>query len=262
MPALQAIQNISLSEQQHWIKEIETCLSPEYHVEWNPWGNCDLEVLFSKIQNETCHILVIDLHALPVHLPKQIKIVALSSRTDNQEHIWCHKDQVDITMDFRMKEKTKIFTADTRQKYQILSMRPDLEIVHKEDLADAIISPIILSDPNWSKISLNPKEFIPAPGSGVAAILTHAEDTATIKKLKSLHHKDTAILTNIERKILKLNNHNFIEILGVYCTITSSNHYQVYATAKYGEKVLSTRIFQSTNHGLAEKVLESFYNQI
>ncbi len=262
MTLLKAIQNITSPEQRSWMDEIDSCLYPEFNVVWHQIEAGNIENLLHQIQDETLQFLVCNLSALPINLPDKVKIVALSHRISNTEQIWCDPESIDMTMDFRMKENTSLYVEDIRQQYQILSLRPDLQLVISKDDAKAFISKDQPTDPSWVKIPLNPKEFVPAAGNGVVAIVAHQEDTASIQKLKKVHHSETALLTNIERKVLKLNTSEKLEILGVYCLQAADQNYQVFASAICDGQLLKTLISQSTNQGLAEKVLESFYQQI
>jgi porphobilinogen deaminase len=259
---LKALSNIIDPEDKFWLDHIETCFLPNYSVAWNIPDDISLESQMSYIQKEAYHLLVVKLSDLPINLPDKVKIIALSPRKITHEQIWCNPNAIDFEMDYRLKKNTKIYIQDQRQQYQISSLRPDLEIVSSKTDSEAYISSDKELDQNKINITLNPKEFLPVAGSGTLAVVMHEEDTALINLVKKAHHSETAILTNIERKVVKLNRSHELNILGVYCYKAPDQSFHVLASGLANGQLLKTRLSQTTSHGLAEKVLESFYSQI
>lgn len=217
--------------------------------------------IYSLLENDVADAILVPLHQMPVLLPKHISIAALSERFPFSESLYITEKSYDDNMDFRIKDGASVAVSVERQKFQLHDLRPDLDIIIGGDKtsADAWIAPSgEETDSHIKSVKLNPREFASEPGFGPYAYLTSSDNVTMRRILKTYHHRDTAALTNIERKLVKLNIDDKLKILGAYCYKGSSNFFHVLATAVYDGDFKKVSISQSIGTGLAEKILESF----
>jgi len=228
-------------------------------------------LLSSAIKNNEIDIALVNLYEVPVFKDKDIIIAGLSERVDPGESLVVRSKYVDKNADFRLGASTRISVADTRQLKQLAMVRPDLyftenykdlrdlPFILNSSLADAAIvqnqetDMILKYISGFEIIKLNPKEFIPQPGSGATAYLTHSENIEIRRIIKSIHCKDTANVTNNERRLKQLAGEN---TLGAYCYKDAGGYFHMLAF-KSDEHAQTVRYSQSTSAGLAEKLFQS-----
>lgn len=215
---------------------------------------------------------------MPTTSPEGLVLTAVSYREDPSDWlVLCPDCYVEGNL-FKLKEGARVGTSSARRKAQLLSFRPDLELVDirgnvptrlnklkSEDfdaimLAGAGLTRLDIDLSEFHVVRLNPKEFVPAPAQGVLAFQTLAEDYDTRRLLKKIHHSEVARCTNIERKVLNLFDGGCHMPLGVYCEQDKLGNYHVWAAkaATWNTPVRYVKVSSSTSYGLAEKVIDAF----
>lgn len=218
---------------------------------------CTPEDTFDYLQTGKASVVLIPLHKIPVNIPDGITIGALSERKDIREAIFINKEAYDEQLDYRIRKGASIAIQNERQRYQIAAVRGDLHFVDNKIQADAYFANDNDEIPVDTKVvRLNPKEFLPEPGYGVYAWLTPVENIEMRTLLKNLHNKDTAVLTNIERKVLKINSDPNLSILGVHAYGSHDGHIHLFANALYKGNYSSRRLSQSTTVSISENMIE------
>lgn len=212
---------------------------------------------------------------LPTRSPEGLVITAVSYRENPADLLLIHPDAVAEDQVLKFKKGAVIGTSSARRKSQIRDLRNDIEIkdirgnvptridkLRKGDfdailLAAAGIQRLELDLSDLKVIPLHPKEFVPAPAQGVLAFQTRADDLATRRILKKIHHSDVAEVTNIERKVLNLFDGGCHLPLGVYCEKDAAGNFHVWAAKaeSWDGEVKRVRLSSSTKFELAEQVV-------
>ena len=220
-------------------------------------SQCKQENITDYLHTAKASAVLLPLHDLPVQLPDGISIAALSPRYALRETLVIKYASIDLNLEFRVKRGAAVFVSLDRQRFQLSSIRPDLIFVDSKELADAFFSDVSTEIPDgMESVLLNPKEFLPQPGYGVFAWLTLTENISLRKLLKTFHHKETAVLTNIERKISKINGYQDINISGAYAWTGHDNNIHLYAGAVIHGGWASKRISQTSVVSICENLLE------
>ena len=212
---------------------------------------------------------------LPTMAPAGLKITTVSNREDPADWLLLHSSSIDEKQIFKFKEHAIVGTSSARRKAQLLDFRPDVQIkdirgnvptriekLRKGDfdailLAAAGIKRLDLDLSDFKVITMNPREFIPAPAQGVLAFQTCTDNLTVRRALKPLHQSEVSAVTNVERKVLKLLNGGCHMPLGVFCERDEMNNYHVWAAKAdtWDGPVKRVRVSSSTSHGLAEEVV-------
>lgn len=215
----------------------------------------------------TVQLCVVAMHRLPVVQPEGLVITAVSRRANPADLLVIRPEAVDKTQIFRLKKGATVTTSSTRQKVQLLDIRPDVDVhpvsgnlqqLHSGAtdaifLEAATVQALGTELENLEVLELHPREFVPAPAQGVLAWLTHRDDLPTRRLLKQLHQTDVSALTNVERKVLQLLDGD--PSLGVYVERDAAGNYHAFAAAERNGALQRARLSQSTNAGLAEKLI-------
>jgi len=172
---------------------------------------------------------------LETNPPRGLMIAAVSDREDPSELLLIRKEAVDSTKRFFMKNKAIVGTSSARRKSQLLAFRSDIEIKElrgnvptrinklREGNYDAImlakagVSRLEIDLSEFHVITLDPKEFVPAPAQGVLGLQIRENDTELFKLLQQMNDRAVQKRINIERKVLNLLDGGCQLPLGVYC---------------------------------------------
>lgn len=211
---------------------------------------------------------------LPTESPEGLVISAVSYREDPSDMLLIHPDAFDQDQPFRFKQGALIGTSSARRKAQMRHYRPDIELkdirgnvptrinkLRAGDfdailLAAAGVNRLEIDLSDLKTMVLSPQEFVPAPAQGVLAFQCHKEDLSTRRILKQIHQPEVAELTNVERKILQLNEGGCHSPLGAFCSRDATGNYHVWAAmaTAWDQPVKMVRLSSSTRFELAEQV--------
>lgn len=225
-------------------------------------------------------VAVHSLKDLPTEQPEGLSLAGLSTRANPSDVLLIHPDSHDTSQDFGLKKGSTIGTSSVRRKSQILSFLPTAKVIdlrgnvptRVQKLRDKGYDAIILAAAGLDRLELDlsdlisvrmhPKEFVPAPAQGVIAYQVRTEDKEMRKIIANIHDHDTAAQTNVERKVLKQMDGGCQTPLGVYCEIDKASNFHVYAAyaREVDKPLIKVNISQSTQHQLAERVVEKLLN--
>jgi hydroxymethylbilane synthase len=227
---------------------------------------------------EEIDVAVHSMKDLPTNAPEGLSITAVSYRENPADWLVIRKEREAAGQDLRLPQGAIVGTSSARRKSQILDFRPDIQIkdirgnvpTRLGKLRDGQFDAILMAaagatrlgidlEEEFTLIKFNPKEFVPAPAQGVLAWQTRTEDKPTRRLLKNVHQKDTAEVTNIERKVLNMLDGGCQMPLGVYCERDDDGNYHIWAAKAdaWDKPVQRVRMSQSTKHQLPERVVEA-----
>lgn len=167
--------------------------------------------------------------------PEGLVVACVSDREDPAELILIRKESTSTNEKWQLKQQAIVGTSSGRRKSQLLAFRPDIELkdlrgnvptriekLRRGDydaimLAKAGVSRLNLDLSDLEVISLDPKEFIPAPAQGVLGLQIREEDTELKEILAQLNNQEVQANIGIERKVLNLFQGGCQLPLGVYC---------------------------------------------
>jgi hydroxymethylbilane synthase len=219
---------------------------------------------------------------LPTNSPEGLVLTAVSYREDPADMLIICPNCLDNSLPLKLKKGARVGTSSARRKAQLLSIRPDLQMVDIRGnvptrldklmstqfdaivLAAAGISRLEIPLDHFKTIRLNPREFAPAPAQGVLAYQTCDLDFETRRILKNIHHPEVARCTNIERKALNLLQGGCQMPFGMYCMQDENGNYHAWASLaeNWDSPLVRTNISSSTSYGLAESIVEDLKRKL
>jgi len=165
--------------------------------------------------NEEIDIAVHSLKDLPTSLPPGLSIGAVVKRIDARDALISNR----FLQLSELPSQSRIGTSSLRRQSQLLSFRPDLEIIQLrgnidtrlKKLREGQYEAIILACAGLIRLKLDHliKERIPvdqicsAIGQGALALEVRSDDQLTLDKVKSLNHPSSRIAVEAERSLLQ-----------------------------------------------------------
>ena len=213
------------------------------------------------------------LDSLPITLPENLRIAGLSERHSPADHIFSTTEKFKPgfihlikngrfgVLDLRAKGLIENFSQ--KNNAQILSniQGSFFDLLETHQL-DALVLPDrykeFWQEENLVIHSLNPEEFIPTPGQGAWAILGNIAQKPLLKWVQQKYHNSsTALVTNIERGLLRSMGEGFIGKMGAYCRMDNDGNYHAWAAFKANEHeaLKFGKFSSSTSHGLTDRIL-------
>jgi porphobilinogen deaminase len=243
-------------------------------------ANLDSQIVYYRSDKDLFDALLLGeiqittkgLKDLPTTLPEGVNIAALSERgvaTNSLFFAIKNKEEKNL---FGLKTNAKVWVNSEINRAQMQTFRDDLVFEVKdlspmeaidalrEDTYDACILTTVtidivgLNSDEFHTVQFSPKEFITEPGQAVVAFLTAEEDITTRKTIKQFHHKNVALVTNIERKVKQLFNDKDVV---AYCQHDAGGNYHLWAAAIINGKLKRTRLSHSTSFELAERCFDA-----
>ena len=172
-----------------------------------------------------------DLETTP---PPGLVIAAVSEREDPSELLMMRSESHDPSEPFELKAGARIGTSSARRQSILRNLRSDLEIAELRGnvptrieklrsgqydailLAKAGVSRLNLDTSDLITLTLNPKEFVPAPAQGVLGLQVRAADTQTYEWVRKLNYAPSEHCIHIEREVLRNMEGGCQLPLGVY----------------------------------------------
>ncbi|MEP7236154.1 MAG: hydroxymethylbilane synthase, partial [Ignavibacteriota bacterium] len=160
---------------------------------------------------------------------------------------------------FELRKNARVATGSLRRKAQLLSRRPDYEIVDIRGNVPTRISK--LRESNWdgmilayagiSRLGLenqiehiiSTNDMLPAPGQGALAIETRESDSDVTELLSVLEHTESRLCTQAEREILHSLGGGCQLPLGTYVHKIGTGEYSIEACIANpnGKNMLSSK---------------------
>ena len=244
-------------------------------------GNESAQKTFALIKNGQVDFAIFHLSDLhPIYPADDLIIAALSERHDAQDCLVINEDCYAPSEELRLKAGSTVHVSSIIQSEQLKKLNPSINVVISSndiqkniDLlnsgsVNAVILPKVFADKAIftapvKLVNLHPKEMVPAPGQGTFAFVTLAENLKIRRILKSIHEKETAEMTNVERTIKHLIPENSQPNIVAYCYKDKSSNF--HALGSFYDSETATFRFashsQSTSNGLAEIIFNSLYHK-
>lgn len=159
-------------------------------------------------------IAVHSLKDVPTFLPEGLEISCVLEREDPRDAFLSEHSLHNLP------EASTIGTCSLRRKAQILTQRPDLEILpfrgnvdtRIKKLNDKVVDGTILALCGLKRLGrenevveiFSPEVLLPAVGQGVIAVQTRADDKEIKRYLEPLNHRDTHVCMQTERSFLRI----------------------------------------------------------
>ncbi len=229
---------------------------------------------------EEVDIAVHSMKDLPTTMDEQLTIAGVSERADPADWLIIGPDAIDLNDKLSLKKKAFVGTSSNRRKAQICHIRDDLQTVDirgnvttrldklQRGQIDALVlaaagpTRLALDLSAFKVVKLHPREFVPAPAQGVMAYQIKSTRNRLREILKPIHHEDVAIVTTVERKILKILDGGCHLPLGAFCETDPLGYYHVwvaYATS-LTHPIKHVNLSLSTVDGLAESIIDQLQN--
>ena len=161
-----------------------------------------------------CDLVVHSLKDLPTAPYSGLTIGAVPKRADARDAL-CARDNLTLA---DLEPGARVGTGSPRRRAQLLSRRPDLEVVDLRGnvdtrlahVADGRLDAVILAVAGLERLGrlgaitdfLGIDPWPTAPGQGALAIEVRDGDAATAKLVSKLEHRTTRITVNAEREVL------------------------------------------------------------
>ena len=161
-----------------------------------------------------CDLVVHSLKDLPTAPYPGLTIGAVPKRADARDAL-CARDELKLA---DLESGERVGTGSPRRRAQLLSRRPDLEVVDLRGnvdtrlahVADGRLDAVILAVAGLERLGrlgaitdfLGIDPWPTAPGQGALAIEVRDGDEATAKLVRKLDHRTTRITVNAEREVL------------------------------------------------------------
>jgi porphobilinogen deaminase len=243
-------------------------------------ANLDAQIVYYRSDKDLFDALLLGeiqltpkgLKDLPTTLPEGINIAALSERGVVANTLFLSIKNKEEKNLFGLKSNAKVWINSEINRAQMQTFRDDLVFEVKdlspmeaidalrEDTYDACvltastIDIVGLNSDEFHTIQFSPKEFITEPGQSVVTFLTAEEDIKTRKAMKQFHHKNVALVTNVERQVKQLFKDKDV---AAYCQHDAGGNYHLWAAAIIKGELKRTRLSHSTSFELAERCFET-----
>ncbi len=163
-------------------------------------------------------LAVHSLKDLPTHLPDGLTLGAICEREDVRDVFIPHPDNPEKILSGQP-QGAQIATGSLRRKCQLLSLRPDFEIIdirgnlntRMKKLGESSWAGMILARAGVVRLgwearigeNIDAETILPAVGQGALGIEIRVGDARTAELAKSLHHHITAQAALAERALLR-----------------------------------------------------------
>ena len=233
----------------------------------------NLELLNSLLSGEV-NICPAGLKDMPTTLPEGITLSALSARDDARQCLVLPHSVAERTDLATMKGLTN-GVCNTVKQAQLLALYPEIkaeihdmlplegiEAMRNGRFDGGIMTTVTakvltMREEEWLIRHINAREFVPEAGQGVACLVAATDDLATRRLLKTVHHQDVAMVTNVERTLKKMFNDRDI---AAHCERDKMGNYHFSAAAIVNGTLRKVRLSRSTTVGLAESAKAALLN--
>ncbi|MEY3367314.1 MAG: hypothetical protein RI973_469 [Bacteroidota bacterium] len=242
------------------------------------WRQTCLPALETALLRGEIDFFTWPLHELSPQRTEGTLIAGLSARSNPAAWLLANKQAADNGEMFSLKKEALAWASIPVLGQQLQSFRPDVRLaatapvrstrelldLFRQGAADAWLVPaadMVHLEGELDELDItrfNPRELLPPPGCGVLAYLCCSNDLSTRSILRGIHHPEVALLTNVERKVLRLLGDARHASIGVYCERDSSGYYHAWACLQtHGDTgPRHARCSQSTHYHLSERIAE------
>jgi len=200
--------------------------------------------------------------------PEGLIVAAVSDREDPSEYLLIRTEAVDPSEEWSLKKNAVVGTSSARRKALVLERRSDVELkdlrgnvpTRIQKLRDGHYDAILLAKAGVTRleldlsdltvVTLDPKDFIPAPAQGVLGLQIRSNDTALHDFLQALNSPQVQQCIQVERTVLRLFQGGCQLPLGAYCTKENDMFVLDVAMAKTWDSPVQ-RLHLTGNDGIA-----------
>lgn len=221
-------------------------------------------------------VAVHSLKDLPTMSPEGLVIAGLSERANPSDILLIRKDCHQENQPFKLMKEAIVGTSSQRRKALIHYYRSDIRIrdirgnvpTRINKLRNGDFDAIILARAGVDRIqadltgleslTLNPREFVPAPGQGVVAYQTSDKNIEMRRMLGNLTDKNLIETSNVERKVLQLMGGGCHMPLGAYCVKDKNGYLHVWScfAENWKDHLYFVQYSSGTDHELAETIVK------
>ena len=226
----------------------------------------DNQELANALLSAEINICPKGLKDLPTTLPEGMTIAALSARDDVRQCLVLPRfvaEKADLTT----LKGLKIGVCNAVNQAQLSALYPEIkaeihdllplegiEAMRNGQFDGSIMTTVTtkvlaMREDEWFIRPFNAREFVPEAGQGVACLVAATDDLATRRLLKTVHNRDVAMVTNVERTLKKMFNDRDI---AAHCERDKMGNYHFSAAAVVNGALRKVRLSRSTTIGLAE----------
>ena len=234
----------------------------------------DARELMNALLSAEINICPMALKDMPTTMPEGTTLGALSAR-DNARKCIVLSRAVAEKSDISTLKGLKIAICNAINQAQLTALFPEVDAqIHDLQPLEGIeamrngtydggimttvtIKVLEMREEEWWIRPLNPREFVPEAGQGVACLLVATDDIPTRRLLKTVHNPDVALVTNVERSLKKMFDDTDIV---AYCERDRMGNYHFNAAALVNGTLRKVRLSQSTTIGLAENARAALLN--
>ncbi len=226
--------------------------------------------------NQRIDLAVHSMKDLPTTMDKGLTIAGVSPRENPADWLIVNKRAFQAENTIGLKTRAIVGTSSARRKALLLDSRSDLQLqdirgnvpTRLKKLANEDFDAIVLAAAGLNRLQidlgafevvrLSPNEFVPAPAQGVIAFQCRESDDRTKALVKTIHNRDVAEKSAVERKILHMFDGGCHLPLGAYCRVDQMGNYLVWAAfAESASKPIKrASLSRKTTDGLAEAVVD------
>ena len=220
-------------------------------------------------------VAVHSLKDLPTEQPTGLVLGGLSSRAAAEDQLLVLASAHDPRQAWGLAQGARVGTSSVRRKALLHDLRPDVKSLDLRGnvptrvaklrsgqmdaivLAAAGLERLELPLDDLHVVRLDAREFVPAPAQGVLAYQCREDDDAARRMLAGIHHAPTAVVSNVERSLLRMFEGGCHLPLGAHCSVTAAGYQLVAAYApSAGAPMRRHRLRYSTHDGLAKAMHE------
>ncbi len=226
-----------------------------------------------KIADSSIDIAVHSAKDIPSQIDTRFEICAVLPRDDPRDTIISSKNYSITTLP----EACRVGTSSLRRAYELLALRPDLNIMDVRGNVDTRVNrlkggeldAVVLAQAaidrmhlNIGSVPLDLKESVPAPNQGIIAVMCSRSDTEMRKILSGLDDPSTRSVMLLERKASSIIGIGCSKPAGIIVT-PEKNGFRVLARVRSEDIVTCAELdehFRDEND--LQRVVDSFVSRI
>lgn len=232
---------------------------------------------YGYLRTSAANILAMPLESVPLTLPEDLVIAALTSREDPAYGLLLAPKHGPKARLHNLPRGAAVGVHSELAARQLAELKSDLQVPLFEDLdhepnlngwpfpaLDGLLLPLEplkqwhARCPQAAFIRIDPSECQSPPGAGAVALITLKADLSVRRWLKTCHHRAVAQCTNVERRLGQLALENGFSAVGAWCTSDNDNTWTLFAALlrPADRQSIYGRLSSVTTAGLAELLWE------
>jgi len=209
---------------------------PLYEMEQTGTPGFFTKELEQALLRREIDLAVHSLKDLPTLQPEGLVVLAIPKREVTEDCLLSKPDPASVSLPLGLKQGAKVGTSSLRREAQLLSVRPDLQIIpirgnvptRVRQVEEGKIDAVVLAQAGLNRLALRPAgltalilgadTFVPAPGQGALAVEGRVDTPPEVRAaLARFHDANAELETRVERIILRELEGGCSLPLGVRC---------------------------------------------